>query len=166
MRIKIMSREKIEDYFSNPVKQKVAVISLTDYNYHFAELVYQPEYLLQLKVDDVDYDVFEDELGEAYSVEDTYKIEEQYHMMSNEQAKTIAGFVDEVLNKVDVIICQCEHGQSRSAAVGAAIMEFKVKSAIKIFADPKYYPNKFIYWKVLNALNEVRKCHYKLCDKI
>ncbi len=156
MRLKIMSRKKIEDYFSNPLNQKVAVISLTDYDYYFAELKYEPQFLLQLKIDDVDYDVFKDELGEDYSIEDTYKIEEQYHMMNNEQSKTIAEFVNEVWNKVEIIICQCEHGQSRSAAVGAAILEYKYKKAIDIFANPKYYPNKFIYWKVLNALNEVK----------
>ena len=103
-----------------------------------------------------DYDVFEDELGEGYSVEDTYKIVEQYHMMTDAQAQETAEFIKNVWDKVDLLICQCEHGQSRSAAVGAAIMEFKYNKAIEIFANPQYYPNKFIYWKILNALNEVK----------
>ena len=37
------------------------------------------------------------------------------------------------------IICQCEHGQSRSAACAAAIKEHFEKSGIEVFADYRYY---------------------------
>ena len=77
---------------------------------------------MQLAFDDVDGDVFIDELSKNPSVDDKIKIEKKYHMFSNEQAKQIVEFVNDVWDKVDVIIFQCEHGQSRSAAVAAAIM--------------------------------------------
>lgn len=50
------------------------------------------------------------------------------------------------------MICQCEHGQSRSAAVAAAIMEFRSRRGITVFAHDSYYPNKVVFRKVLEAL--------------
>ena len=153
MNIKIMSRDAIEMFCEHPFVEKVAIISITDYGYDFTELKNKPHYLLQLAFDDVDGDVFVDELGDNPSAEEKLKIENKYHMFSDEQANRVADFVSEVWDKVDVIICQCEHGQSRSAAVAAAIMQFKYQNGIEIFADEKYYPNKFVYRKVFNVLN-------------
>lgn len=99
--------------------------------------------------------MFIDELGENPLEEEKLKIENKYHMFSDEQAKQVADFVSEVWDKVDVIICQCEHGQSRSAAVAAAIMQYKYQNGIDIFADDNYYPNKFVYRKVFNSLNNI-----------
>lgn len=152
MTIKIMSRDAIEMFCEHPFVERVAIISITDYGYDFAELKNKPHHLLQLAFDDVDGDVFIDELGDSPSAEDKLKIEKKYHMISDEQANTIVEFVNEVWDKVDVIICQCEHGQSRSAAVGAAILQIKYQNGIEIFADDRYYPNKFIYRKVFDAL--------------
>ena len=153
MTIKIMSRDAIEMFCEHPFVERVAIISITDYGYDFAELKNKPHHLLQLAFDDVDGDVFIDELDDNPSAEDKLKIEKKYHMFSDEQAIQIAEFVNEVWDNVDVIICQCEHGQSRSAAVAAAITQFKYQNGIEIFADDRYYPNKFVYRKSFNALN-------------
>lgn len=153
MNIKIMSRDAIEIFCEHPFVEKIALISITDYGYDFVELKNKPQYLLQLAFDDVDSDVFIDELPENASADDKIKIEKKYHMFSNEQANQIVEFVNDVWDKVDVIICQCEHGQSRSAAVVAAIMQYKYQSGIDIFADDNYYPNKFVYRKVFSVLN-------------
>ena len=142
-------------FCEHPFVEKIAVISITDYGYDFAELKNKPHHLLQLAFDDVDGDVFIDELGDSPSAEDKLKIENKYHMLLDEQAKQIADFVSEIWNKVDVIICQCEHGQSRSTAITAAVMEYRSGSGIEIFADDDYYPNK----RVFNmALNQLREC--------
>ena len=153
MNIKIMNRDAIEMFCEHPFVEKVAIISITDYDYDFAKLKNTPQYLLQLAFDDVDGDVFIDELGENPSSEDKQKIEQKYHMLSDKQAKMVAIFIAEVWDKVDVLVCQCEHGQSRSAAIAAAIMQYKYQNGIDIFTDDKYYPNKFVYRKVFNALN-------------
>lgn len=139
-------------FCEHPFVERVAIISITDYGYAFAELKNKPQYLLQLAFDDVDSDVFIDELGDSPSVVDKLKIEKKYHMLLDEQAIQVAGFVNEVWDTVDVIICQCEHGQSRSAAVAAAITQSKYQNGIDIFVDERYYPNKFIYRKVFDAL--------------
>lgn len=52
------------------------------------------------------------------------------------------------------IICQCEYGQSRSAACAAAIWEYYYSDGISIFADYRYYPNQLVFNKILNALHE------------
>lgn len=153
MNIKIMSRDAVEMFCEHPFVKDTALISITDYGYDFAELKNKPQYLLRLAFDDVDGDVFIDELGDNPSAEEKLKIEKKYHMFSDAQATQVAEFVDGVWDKVDVIICQCEHGQSRSAAIAAAISEFKFENGIEIFADFSYYPNKFVFRKVFSVLN-------------
>ena len=150
-----MSRNAIEKYCAVPLKEKAALISICDFDDSYASLLFAPEYLLRLSFDDVDSDVFEDVLGEGYSPEEARKVEDDYNMFLNEQAEQVAEFVNKIWDKVDVLICQCEHGQSRSAAIAAAISEFKFKRGIDIFADERYYPNKFVYWRVLNRLNKI-----------
>ena len=50
------------------------------------------------------------------------------------------------------IICQCDYGQSRSAACAAAILERFERNGISIFADYRYYPNQLVFNKVYDAL--------------
>ena len=58
------------------------------------------------------------------------------------------------------LICQCEYGQSRSAGVAAAVMEYYYSKGIHIFADVRYYPNKLVFRKLLCSLRirGGRKC--------
>ena len=154
MKVLIKSRNDIEIMASKPFKQKTALISITDYDWNFAELKYNPDYLLQLAFDDVDNDVFKDELGREPTNDERISIEHKYHMMTDKQANQITEFYKNICNKVDVLICQCEHGQSRSAAVAAAILEYRCKNGIIVFAHDKYYPNKMVFNKVLTQLNK------------
>ncbi|NLB62365.1 MAG: hypothetical protein GX802_08150 [Clostridiales bacterium] len=57
------------------------------------------------------------------------------------------------------MICQCEYGQSRSAACAAAILEHFNNNGISVFADYRYYPNQLIFNKMLEALNRYKKTH-------
>ena len=148
-KILIRSRTAIEQIQFEP---KTALISITDADWHFAELVSEPDYVLRLAFDDVDNDIF---IGVAN--ENKNAVAKKYHMLSDEQAKQIANFYAEVHDKVDTIICQCEHGQSRSAAVAAAILEHKSRSGIKVFAHDKYYPNKAVFNKVLHELKAIER---------
>lgn len=155
MKIFILSRKQIERFSKNMFPEETAVISMTDSDLEFVKLAYSPKYLLQLSFDDVDNDVFIDELGRMpVNDEERKKIEEKYHMFTDSMAKEIADFYKNVENKAELIICQCEHGQSRSAAVAAAITEFRTKRGIEIFANDKYYPNKMVFRKVLEQLKE------------
>ena len=53
------------------------------------------------------------------------------------------------------ILCQCEYGQSRSAACAAAIKEYFFGNGITVFADYRYYPNQLVFNKVYDALRRV-----------
>ena len=73
-------------------------------------------------------------------------------MFSDEQAFEIGKLLFEMRDKVELIICQCEHGQSRSAAIAAAIMEYTSRNAIRIFESDNYYPNKYVFRKMYQTL--------------
>ncbi|MGM9635092.1 MAG: hypothetical protein ACI3YE_02960 [Candidatus Avispirillum sp.] len=157
MKIRITNRIAVEKLAANPFPQKTALISITDYGSDFAELKNKPLHLCQVSFDDVDNDVLIDELGRNATDAERKSTEEKYHMLSEAQAAEIAGFYFSVRNEVDCLICQCEHGQSRSAAVAAAIMEYRSRKGISVFADDRYYPNKVVFRKVLAALQDANK---------
>ena len=84
-----------------------------------------------------------------------------------QQGRTYEDFfknADEVAEKVYEayennrdIICQCEYGQSRSAACAAAIREHFFHDGITVFSDYRYCPNQLVYHKVLEALKNYKK---------
>ena len=76
------------------------------------------------------------------------------NVISSDQAHEIAKVYYENKDRITTLICQCEHGQSRSAAVASAILEFKSRRGIQIFADDRYYPNKVVFRRVLEALKD------------
>lgn len=152
MKVLIMSRNEIEEMAREPFLPNTMLISITDYGYPFARLKYLPSCLLQLQFDDIDSEVFIDELGHKPNEKERVQIENKYHMFTDEQAFEIGKSFFEVRNNIDLIICQCEHGQSRSAAIASAIMEYTKGKAINIFASDKYYPNKYIYQKMYRTL--------------
>lgn len=154
MKILIKSRKSIEKQGLLPFYDKIALISITNSDLSFASLLFQPKYLLQLKFNDIDNDIFIDEFGWGVKPTESQrkKIEEKYTMLTDEKAQQIADFYFSIADKVDIIICQCEHGQSRSAAVAAAILEYRAKRGIEIFSNDNYFPNKVVYRKVFKAL--------------
>lgn len=156
MKILIRNRKTIEKMASLPFKNETAVISITDYGFDFAELLNKPNYLLQIAFDDVDNDIFLDELGRTPTESERIYLENKYHMLNDKQVKQIVDFYFNIANKVKVLICQCEHGQSRSSAIAAAFLEFRSKRGIDIFSNDNYYPNKVVFRRILNELNNLR----------
>lgn len=75
------------------------------------------------------------------------------------EVEELADFIYMAIEHGMDIICQCEHGQSRSAACAAAIKEHFEKSGIEVFADYRYYPNQMIFNKLRDALS--RRNHKK-----
>lgn len=73
---------------------------------------------------------------------------ESYFSDVNELASFIVQAVEEDMD----ILCQCDYGQSRSAACAAAILEHFERKGITIFADYRYYPNQLVFNKILEAL--------------
>ena len=150
----IADRKSIEKMSSNVFNDSTALISINDFNDMCVELIHKPNFLLRVAFDDVDNDVIIDELGKHEREEEIKEIETKYNMFNDNQAKVIAEFYFSICDKVDCLICQCEHGQSRSAAVAAAILEFRSRKGIAVFSDDRYYPNKVVFRKVLTSLKE------------
>lgn len=165
MKILIRSRKSIEKMSKSPFTKGTALISITDANDSPVNLENQPDFLLRLAFDDVDNDVFADEPIDKLTQEERIEMEKKYNMLSEEQADKIASFYETNKDNISTLICQCEHGQSRSAAVAAAILEFRSRRGIQIFADDRYYPNKVVYRKVFAALRD-QISDYDVSDKI
>ena len=154
MKVIIKSRAGLERLAEKDFEQNTAIISIVDYNALPVFLKKEPRHLMRLSFNDLESDVFIDELGRKPTDEERIKIENKYHMLTDKQAESIADFYLYIEKECDYLICQCEHGQSRSAAVAGAIMEFRARRGIEIFANDKYYPNKVVFRKVLTALNK------------
>lgn len=68
------------------------------------------------------------------------------------EADALADFIRQAAADGMDIVCQCDYGQSRSAACCAAILEFYESRGIEIFANYAYYPNQVVFNRVLEAL--------------
>lgn len=153
MNIKIMSRKRVEQFCEKAMEQQTALISITDYDNSFAVIKNPPQYLLQLAFNDVPVgDGFFEEMGRQLSQKEVANLEERYHSITHSQVSQIVDFYNAIKDKAQLLILQCEHGQSRSAAIAAAIMEYETANGIDIFANDWYCPNKSIFRKVLSAL--------------
>ena len=61
------------------------------------------------------------------------------------EADALAAFICQARSDGLDILCQCEYGQSRSAACAAAILEYFNGTGTSVFADYRYYPNQVVY---------------------
>lgn len=145
MKVDIYSRKTVEELLKNDFPKNTAVISFYDPpNIRTGEISKpvdykgKPERLFAVAVHDIDMDILED-YGLTF---DTYFPE----------SESLAEFIRQAHDDGLDIICQCEYGQSRSAACAAAILEHYCKDGISIFADYRYYPNQLIFNKVRKAL--------------
>lgn len=144
MTITICSRKQVERLLNTGFPTNTAVISFHDpptSRYATSPPVDyrgQCRQIFTVGVHDIDIEILPD-YGLTF---DTYLPE----------ADNIARFVLQAERDGLDLICQCEYGQSRSAACAAAVKEFLDRSGIEIFADYRYYPNQLIFNKVLAAL--------------
>ena len=150
MKVKIISRKVAEELIQAGFPENTAVISFYDppskrTAHDYAPVDYQGKCvkLINVAVHDIDIEILND-YGLTF---DTYLPE----------ADAIAEFILDSIKSGYNIICQCEYGQSRSAACAAAILEFTNRSGIKIFADYRYYPNQLIFNKIYKSLKQIAK---------
>ena len=147
MQVDIYSREAIEQLLEDKFPDNVAVISFYDPPSKRTGEKFQPvnytnkaERVFTVPLHDIDIEILED-----YGLDFN-----SYFPEVNELARFIRNAVDDGMD----FICQCEYGQSRSAACAAAILEFYEKRGISIFADYRYYPNQLVFNKVKKALEK------------
>lgn len=151
MKVSIYSRREIEKIIeSGEFPENTVVISYYDPNAHKIDKNYMPvDYnkvcsnVFSVGFDDIDIDY----LGKQGYTYDTYF----------KESVDMAEFIYNAYNNGMDIICQCDYGQSRSAGTAAAIMEHFYSNGISVFADYKCFPNKLIFHKVSEALEDYRK---------
>ena len=74
-----------------------------------------------------------------------------------ELAKQILRFIKRYIKHVELVICQCDAGISRSAGVAAVLSKIINDDDMEFFRPP-YHPNRLVYRTILNEY-EKRKHH-------
>lgn len=145
MKVSIYSRQAIEDLLQEGIPANTAIISFYDPQTTRTPKGYTPvdfsridNPVIQIALHDIDLEILEE-----YNL--TY---ETYFP----DAQAVAAFIYRAFESGMDILCQCEYGQSRSAACAAAIMEHFYGKGISVFADYRYYPNQLVFHKVMDAL--------------
>lgn len=150
MKIKIYSRAAMRARIREGKLDNTAVISFYDpesgrtpKDYHRLEYGDCCDRVFYVPIHDIDLEI----LGEYGLTFDDYFPE----------VTELAQFVHSAIEDGVDIICQCEYGQSRSAACAAAIREHFFGDGIEVFADYRYYPNQLIFNKLRAALKEAEQ---------
>ena len=150
MKVQIYSRKAIEELLQGDFPKNTAVISFYDPPSKRTGEIYKPvdykgkaEKVFAIQIHDIDIEILEN-YGLTF---DTYFPE----------VNSLAEYIHQAHKDGLDIICQCEYGQSRSAACAAAILQYYYNDGISVFADYRYYPNQLIYNKVKKALDMIKE---------
>ena len=147
MKVEIYSRDAARKLISKGFPQNTAVISFYTPTSKRKKMESRVDYsdvcdkVFYVGIPDIDIEILS-EYGYTY---ETYLAE----------AEDLAKFIYEMKANGCDIICQCDFGQSRSAACAAAILEHFEGRGIDVFADYSYYPNQLVYHKIFDALERV-----------
>ena len=151
MKVEIHSIQSLKRRAHKPFAPDTALISIGDFGKELPLLEYKPAHILRMEFDDVPPSEIDYESSERYA----------FRLFSEEQANQIADFVYRYWESCGTLLCQCHYGQSRSAAVAAAIKEHFYHNGIEIFADEqeRYCPNVYVFRLTLRALrNREAEC--------
>ena len=145
MEIQIHSIRSLKQLAQTPFAPETCLISIGDVGEDPPVLEHPPEHILQLNFDDISPAEFSPSQRQNQSA---------FSLFSWEQAQQIAEFVYRYKDTAPLLLCQCHYGQSRSAAVAAAVLEHFYHNGIDVFADEqeRYCPNIYVFRKTLQAL--------------
>ena len=144
MQVSICSRKAVQALIDGDFPAAPAVISvhsplqMKQDDYAPVDYAGKPERLMYVCAPDLDIDALP-RFGLSY---DTFM----------PQADALAAYIRQAHDDGLDILCQCDYGQSRSAACCAAILEHYERRGIEIFADYRYYPNQVVFNRVREAL--------------
>ena len=147
MNVSIYSRNDVQELIDAEFPKNTAVISFYSpkatkaRDYAPVDYRSKPERLMYVCAPDIDIETLPS-YGLTY---ETYMSE----------VDELADFIDSAISDGLSIICQCDYGQSRSAACAAAIIEYYEHDGISIFADYRYYPNQLVFNKIYDALKKL-----------
>lgn len=135
----VLGREEITNFtFEKPY----LIISITDPKNADAQIV-QPSNLIdiiRLRFDDIGK-------PNKFQFENSTDI-----LMNSEQAMQILEFIEKNLSQVELIVCQCEQGMSRSAGIGAALSRI-LQDEDEYFLK-NYWANRWVYDLLIETAKE------------
>lgn len=149
MKVDIYSRQTAKEKMATGFPENVAVISFYTPQNRKRPVEARLDYgslctrVFYVGIPDIDVSVLQD-FG--------YTLEEYLS-----EAAGLAKYIYQAKEDGLDIICQCDFGQSRSAACAAAILQHFEGRGIDIFADYRYYPNQLVYNKIFEALEKHKK---------
>ena len=147
MEVYVMSRKAAVEYCRGRHRQPSVIISISDPSLEYDEAPFRTE---ENRVEDILPLCFSDADGPG---KDVYGLDvEEADLMQDEDARRVARFVLE--NRDKRIIVHCDAGISRSAGVGAAIVNYFTGDARRFFESGQYEPNMWCFSKVMTALVE------------
>lgn len=144
MKVEIYSRKAVQALIDGEFPKNTAVISFYSpqnarrEDYAPVDYKGKPERLMHVCANDIDIETLPS-FGLTY----------ESYMPDAEQ---LAQFIRDAVADGFDLICQCDYGQSRSAACAAAIREYFEGTGIWVFADYRYYPNQLVFNKIYDAL--------------
>ena len=148
MEVSIYSRKAMKELTDKGFPQNTAVISFytpknkRDYAERRIDYGGVCDRVFYVGIPDIDIEILSD-YGYTY---DTYLAE----------ADSLSEFIKKAFTDGLDIICQCDYGQSRSAACAAAILQHFEGRGVDVFADYRYYPNQLVYHKIFDALEKLK----------
>lgn len=144
--IRVMSRLEAFNYCKSYHNTPAVIISISTPNTEYPYKVFKSDIncvidILVLSFADVDGQ-------DSMDINDDYAAIKE--LMTDKDAKKIAGFVDRYKNVL--LIIHCDEGVSRSAGIAAAVLRYYTGDDAAIFDDCfSYNPNMWCYFKVLKA---------------
>ena len=144
MNIEVYSFTAIQERAQEPFPANTALISIGDVGAQPAFLLHSPDHILRLEFNDISLDWLDSENGGKYAC----------RLFAIDQARQIADFVARHWDESGLLICQCQGGVSRSAAVAAAIRQHYCGDGMGYFVNPRYHPNPYVFSLTMEALGE------------
>ena len=143
MDFQVMSRERCEKYSRTKHKKTSAIVSIkSSWDRVWPDLDMTDDNnikdILFLDFDDIDID--------AKNASDCF--------ITKDDARKIAHFIEKHRADVDVLICHCDGGISRSAGVSAAAQRYLTDNDSQLFRSHTKYPNMGVYLAVIKAFEE------------
>jgi len=86
-------------------------------------------------------------------------------IFSVDHAKSILEFVFSHINEVNLIVCQCDAGMSRSASTAAALSKI-LNGDNTMFLNPPYFPNRLIYKTIINEYYHTKEVKFRDLNEV
>ena len=126
----VMPIKKMLEWVSTYENTRIAVLVAASYDLDFAKL---PSNCVVEMFDDIDFDC-------------------PGRSITEEQAERYASFVQALPDDTEIIVCACNAGESRSAALCAALCEYYNVDSAWIWGSPHYHPNMLVFDMFTQAL--------------